>query len=39
MCVDGICTPKSPAPTMSNTGLMIALGLLIGLGAFAILRR
>jgi hypothetical protein len=40
VCIDDVCTSATaPAPTMSKTGLMIALGLLIGLGAVTILRR
>jgi hypothetical protein len=40
VCVDDICTSATaPAPTMSKTGLVVALGLLTGIAALTILRR
>jgi hypothetical protein len=41
VCVNGICSSRPPAPTMSKTGLvMAALGLgLIGIAALTIRRR
>lgn len=38
--IDGVCTgATAAAPAASNTGLLIALALLAGIGGFAIRRR